>query len=64
MISSHSRDNGKLLRLSYTMPKIGCLMMNTLINSCTAPCSLCMAGDLVLFVKDLPIDFKRDSYER
>lgn len=64
MISLHSRDNCKLLRLSYTMPKIGCLMMNTLINSSTALCSWDMTGDLVLFVKDLPVDFKRDSYER
>lgn len=23
-----------------------------------------MAGDLVLFVKDLPVDFKQDSYKR
>lgn len=46
------------------MPKIGCLMMNTLINSYTALCSWDMTGDLVLFVKDLPVDFKRDSYER
>lgn len=38
--------------------------MNTLINSSTALCSWDMTGDLVLFVKDLPVDFKRDSYER